>query len=606
MPASNRRYKPLSKYILRQWPSLLLILLLTGISSAASALQPWPLKLLVDYALGNEAVPEAVRQSLEALSVGITPVVLIVVAACSSLGLFVLQSALDVILSWSWTSAGQRMVFDLAADIFHRLQRFSFLFHVRQGIGESLSRLSGDTYCVYSLAHGLLVGPAHQILVMGSMGVVAWKLEPTLTAVTLITVPALAASAMFFGERLQRTSRVTREAETRLMGFVHQTLSAIPIVQAFGTRLLNRRTFQRLAADTTAATKRGSLFKDVYGMVNGLALTVGTALVLFLGGRRVMADAMSVGDLLVFLAYLRSWHEATQELLRTYGELRSVRASMDRVMEILETPEEVREMPGAKPLMPHRPHTGRYVCLEGVTFGYEPGRPVLKSLSMEARPGEMVAIVGPSGAGKSTLASLIPRFFDPWEGRVSMDGQDIRELKLSSVRSQVALVLQEPFLMPITVAENIAYGKPGATIRQIEEAARMAGAHEFILRLPRGYETVLSERGANLSGGERKRLAIARAILKDAPVLVLDEPTSAVDARTEAEIMEALEKLMQGRTTIVIAHRLSTIRRAHRIVVLKEGRVVEIGTHQELLGKGGLYAQLHTRQLLLIPQEGVA
>lgn len=606
MAANLRRYKPLNKYIVRQWPSLLLILFLTGISSAASALHPWPLKLLVDYALGNEAVPEAVRGALESLSVGITPVVLIVVAACSGLGLFVIQSALDVILSWSWTSAGQRMVFDLAADLFHRLQRFSFVFHVRQGIGESLSRLTGDTYCVYSLAHGLLVGPAHQILVMGSMGLVAWKLEPTLTGVTLITVPALAASALFFGEKLQRTSRVTREAETRLMGFVHQTLSAIPIVQAFGTRLLNRRTFERLAASATAATKKGSLFKDVYGMVNGLALTLGTALVLFLGGKRVMAEAMSVGDLLVFLAYLRSWHDATQELLRTYGELRSVKASMDRVMDILETPEEVKEIPGAKALTPHRLHSGRHVRLEGVTFGYEPGRPVLKSLSMEARPGEMVAIVGPSGAGKSTLASLIPRFFDPWEGRVSMDGQDLRELKLSSVRSQVALVLQDPFLLPITIAENIAYGNPGANLRQIEEAAKMAGAHEFILRLPRGYETVLSERGANLSGGERKRLAIARAILKDAPVLVLDEPTSAVDVRTEAEIMEALEKLMQGRTTVVIAHRLSTIRRAHRIVVLQEGAVAESGTHEELLRKGGLYARLHSRQVLLIPQEGVA
>ncbi len=606
MPRVVQKYKPLTKYILRQWPSLLLILVLTGVSSAASALQPWPLKLLVDYALGNEAVPEAVRRALEALSVGITPVVLIIVAACSSLGLFAIQSALDVVLSWSWTSAGQRMVFDLAVDLFHRLQRFSFVYHIRQGIGESLSRLSGDTYCVYSLAHGLLVGPAHQILVMASMGVVAWRLEPTLTTVTLITVPALAASAMFFGQKLQSTTRVTREAETRLMGFVHQTLSAIPIVQAFGTRPMNRRTFQRLAAETTAATQKGSLFKDVYGMVNGLALTMGTALVLFLGGKKVMAEAMSVGDLLVFLAYLRSWHDATQELLRTYGELRSVSASMDRVMEVLEAPEEVREIPGAKALSPQRVHGGRHLRLEGVTFGYEPERPILKQVSMEVRPGEMVAIVGPSGAGKSTLASLIPRFFDPWEGRLTMDGQDLRELQLSSVRSQVALVLQEPFLLPISVAENIAYGRPGASLREIEEAARMAGAHDFILRLPRGYETVLSERGANLSGGERKRLAIARAILKDAPVLVLDEPTSAVDVKTEAEIMEAMERLMQGRTTIVIAHRLSTIRRAHRIVVLQAGEVVECGSHQELMEKGGLYARLYARQLLFIPQEGVA
>lgn len=513
---------------------------------------------------------------------------------------------MDVILSWTWTYAGQRMVFDLAGELFHRLQRFSFAYHARRSIGDSLSRLSGDAYCVYSLAHGLLVGPAHQLLIILSMGLVAWRLDPVLTSVTLVATPVLAASALFFGQKLERTSAMIRVVESRLMSFVHQTLISIPIVQAFGTRNTNRQAFERLAQDARSANQRQSLFSNIYGMTNGLALTLGGALVLFLGGKRVLTDQMSVGDLLVFLSYLRSWHEATQELLRTYGSLRSVRASMDRVMEVLEAPEEVPEKKGARPLPRARSAGGRFVRLEGVTFGYEANRPILKGIDFEARPGELIAIVGPSGAGKSTLVSLIPRFFDPWDGKVTIDGHDIRDFSLSSVRAQVAIVLQDPFLLPMSVADNIAYGKPGARREEIERAARLAMAHDFIMRLPEGYNTAVGEKGGTLSGGERKRIAIARAILKDAPILILDEPTSAVDAKTEMEIIKALEVLVHGRTTIVIAHRLSTVRRADRIVVVEDGRIVEVGTHDELLRKKGVYKRLYDKQFALISGNGVA
>jgi ATP-binding cassette subfamily B protein len=263
--------------------------------------------------------------------------------------------------------------------------------------------------------------------------------------------------------------------------------------------------------------------------------------------------------------------------------------SARRVLEVLEADDEVRDRPTARPLGAVRGH----LRIEEVTFGYEPGQPVLRSVSLDVRPGDTVAIVGPTGVGKSTLVGLIPRLFDPWTGRVTVDGHDVRDVQLHTLRAQVALVLQEPFLFPLTVAENIAYGRPAATRAEIERAARAANAHSFIDRLPAGYDTVIGERGATLSGGERQRVAIARALLRDAPILILDEPTSALDTETEASLLQALDRLMQRRTTLIIAHRLSTIRRADRVVVLEDGMVKESGRHDALIARNGVYARYH-------------
>jgi ATP-binding cassette subfamily B protein/subfamily B ATP-binding cassette protein MsbA len=302
-----------------------------------------------------------------------------------------------------------------------------------------------------------------------------------------------------------------------------------------------------------------------------------------------------LGTFLVFLVYFRSIQGAMQGLLGTYRGLRGAEANLDRVFDILDTEDGVRDAPHAMPV-PRRPRG--HVRFVGVTFGYEPDRPVLREVSLEARSGETLALVGPSGAGKSTLVSLIPRLFDPWHGQVLLDDVDLRTLQLRSLRAHVALVLQDPFLLPLSVADNIAYGRPGANQADIVHAAQAANADEFIRRLPHGYDTVIGERGATLSGGEKQRLAIARALLKDAPVLILDEPTSALDAQTEALLLEALERLAQDRTTFVIAHRLSTIRRADRIAVLDHGQLLEIGTHQALLDARGAYQRLHAAQTL--------
>jgi len=562
----------LRPYVFRQWRGLLAILVLTAFASGLAALQPWPLKILIDVGMQHQSPPRWFHW------LGATPssVALIWAAGIAQLAISALNSAFDLGLGWLWAAVGQHMVNRLSVDLFARLQRLSVLFHARQHVGDSLSRLSTDTWCIYSITSTLLVSPIQQMLTLATILWVAWTLDRELAVLSLVVAPLIGAASIFFGRRLKNRAIGARSAESRLASFVQQTLSAIPLVQSFGAQPYNTRRFELLSEDVVSWAKKGALVNGSYGLVTGLITTVGIAIVVFAGSQRVLAGQLTIGGMLVFAAYTRSLQKSAETLLQTYGQIKPTEASLDRVFEILDLPEAVSSNSASR----RAPRQG-YIRIENVTFGYEPGCPVLNRVNLEARPGEMVAIVGPSGAGKTTLVSLIPRFLDPWEGRVTFDGIDIREIKLPSLRIKVAVMFQDPLLFPVTIAENIAYGKANATRSEIEEAARQANADQFIRRLPDGYDTVLGSRGATISGGERQRIAIARALIKRAPVLIMDEPTSALDAESEALLMDALERARAGRTIFLIAHRPSTAQRADRTFELVgHGSALPLGAAQ--------------------------
>jgi ATP-binding cassette subfamily B protein/subfamily B ATP-binding cassette protein MsbA len=552
-------------------------------------LRPWPMKILVDQVVGGQPAPGGTFRGL--LPGADHPEGLLAWVAIATVGIFLAGTLVATIQAVVGVRFGQRMVYDLAADLFLHLQRLSLLYHSHRPVGDSIARVTADPYGAHLLVNAALLPLLQSAVSLVAMFGIMWALDPTLTLLALAVTPFLVLAIVVFGGPMKTRTRTRLDLEGRMIASVQQTLTAIPVVQAFTREELEHARFQRYAQETAVAYQRATMADMWFKVAVGLVTTAGTAAVMWVGGLYALDGRVSVGTLLVFLSYLASLYTPLNALTYTASTLQHARANADRVMEILDTPADVRDGPDARDIA-----VRGHVVYEDVTFGYEAQRPVLHGVSLEAHPGEVVAIVGPSGAGKTTLVNLLLRFFDPWSGRISIDGHDVKRLRVRTLREQVAVVLQEPFIFPLTIAENIGYGRPQASRADIAAAAAAANAAGFVDALPDGYDTLVGERGMTLSGGEKQRLSIARAFLKNAPILILDEPTSALDAGTERLLLDALARLMANRTTFIIAHRLSTIQAADRILVLTDGAIVEQGRHAELLERGGLYATLYRTQ----------
>jgi ABC-type multidrug transport system fused ATPase/permease subunit len=406
-------------------------------------------------------------------------------------------------------------------------------------------------------------------------------------------VPFLYYSVSYYMKRVQPQLQEVRGMEAESLSLVHETISMLRVVVAFGREDYEHRRFRDHGVNTVDKRVKLTVRQTMFSLGVNTITAAGTAAVLGFGGWHVMQGVLSTGELLVVISYIAAVYKPLETISTTIASLQEISVGLDASFGLLDTPVEIKDTPGAKPLR----HCEGWVRFEGVSFAYLDRKRTLDDISFEVKPGQVVGIVGQTGAGKTTLVALLPRFYEPHRGRILIDGEDIRNLTLKSLRDQFSIVLQEPLLFSGTIAENIRYGRLEASQDEIEEAAEAANAHDFIVRLPRKYETVLGERGAKLSGGERQRIAVARAFLRNSPILILDEPTSSIDTKTESVILDALERLMEGRTTFMIAHRLSTVRHADLLLVLQDGRIIEHGSHDDLVARQGVYHQLYDLQI---------
>jgi subfamily B ATP-binding cassette protein MsbA len=515
--------------------------------------------------------------------------------------LFSIQAVGSFLQSYLLGVVGERVVAQLRGDLFGRLVTLSLDFHASRRVGELVSRLSSDVTLVRTMLTQTITSLLSAVIGLVGSVIILFTLSPTLLFIVLLLAPALIAVAIVFGRPLQRVSTQVQDTIARSTTTAEEALSGIRVVKSYNREAWELERYDADLRTTVATGSRLALWRALFGAVMGFLGFGALAGLLWYTGHQVIDGQLGIGTLTGFLLYGVAIAASLGTIAGLYGQFREGTGAIARVFEIIDTHPTIVDAPDARPIPPL---AGR-IELDGVSFGYQPDRLVLREISLVIPAGETLALVGPSGSGKTTLTGLIPRLWDVTSGVIRVDGFDIRDVTLASLRDQIGLVAQEATLFGGTIRENILYGRLGATEADVIAAARAANAHDFIVELPDGYDTIVGDRGQRLSGGQRQRVAIARAILKDPPILLLDEATSSLDNESERLVQDALDHLKVGRTTIIVAHRLSTIRAADRIAVLDDGYLVELGTQDELLAADGLYARLHRMQFADEEDEGV-